>query len=86
VGDAQIDPYGSTLFSTSDTLRLRDRLQSLRAQIEAKPEAWSITDSSSIETRTIVLRRDEILTTIDRTVLMCETAMKQAGGLAFGGD
>jgi hypothetical protein len=86
VGDAQIDPYGGTEFSTADTRRLRDHLSSLRGYIEAKPREWSVTETNAIGPKTINLRQDAVLAVIDKTLSMCEQAISRNGGLAFGGD
>jgi len=86
VGDAPIDPYDGTQFSTADTRRLRDRLSSLRGYIEAKPKEWSVTETSASEAKIIHLRQESVLATIDKTLWMCEQAIAKGGGLAFGGD
>src|SRR5436305_1359427 len=86
VGDAQIDPYGGTEFSTADTRRVRERLSCLRGYIEAKPKEWSVTETGATEPKVIQLRQDSVLATIDKTLSMCEQAIAKGGGLAFGGD
>jgi hypothetical protein len=86
VGNTQIDLYDGTEFSTADTRRLGDRLSALRGYIEAKPKEWSVTETSATEPMVIRLRQESVLATIDKTLSMCEQAMANGGGLAFGGD
>jgi hypothetical protein len=86
VGDARIDPYGGTHFSTVDVIRLRARLSDLRGYIEAKPAEWTVTESSVNHSHTITLRQDEVLRVIDKTMEMTDRAIAEGGGLFFAGD
>lgn len=86
VGDSLIDPYGSTEFGEADLRRLRDHLIWSRAAFEAKPEAWSITESFAGQSRKIMLDRAKVLAVVDRTLEMIEFALPRRGTLVFGGD
>lgn len=86
VGDIPIDPYGGTEFREPDLQRLREHLRAFRYYVEAKPETWSISESSPGQERTIRLERQKILMVIDRTLEMIEIALRRGGTLIFRGD
>ncbi|HWE39595.1 MAG TPA: hypothetical protein VG406_23805, partial [Isosphaeraceae bacterium] len=86
VGDTPIDPYGGTEFRQADLIRLREHLRWHRSVFEAKPDAWSVTESSGDRSTTIMLERDKILAVVDKTFDMIEFALARAGTLVFRGD
>jgi hypothetical protein len=86
VGETPIDEYGRTEFREGDLRRLREHLDYYRGIFEAKPTAWSVTESAGGQSRTIHLEQDKILAVIDKTLAMIEVALNGGGTIVFRGD
>ncbi len=85
-GDIPIDPYGSTVFQTSDLIRLLRHIEYLPTYFKSKPAKWSVSDESKSEKKAITLERDKIVELFDKTILMVLLAIESGGTIVFGGD
>ena len=86
MGGPPVDPYDGAAFEQADLHRLRAHLRYHRGGFEAKPDAWSITETMGNQSRTIRLEREKILRCIDKTLHMIEVALAAGGTIVFYGD
>jgi hypothetical protein len=86
VGDKPIDEYGSTVFDIASIERLRTHLQRQCSYLEGKEPLWRITETSAQGSHSYEVRRDVVISIIDKTVEMIGVALKLNGQLLFRGD
>jgi len=86
VGGAGIDPYDGGIYQGEDLKRLRKRLQNWREVFASKPTQWTVTDSSAMDAKNLVLKRKIVLAMFDKTIRMIDIAMSKGGVLVFRGD
>src|SRR4029450_9554248 len=86
VGDSPIDPYGGTQFKESDLRRLGEHLRFNHDVFEAKPDSWTVTETSGSQSSVIRLERKKVLSVTDKTMEMIEYALANGGTFIFRGD
>jgi hypothetical protein len=86
VGGASIDPYDGGVYRGEDLHRLRKRLVSWRDVVKAKPTKWTVTDSSALDAKRVVLERERVMAIIDKTIAMIDIAINKGGVIVFRGD
>ena len=70
----------------SDLRRLREHLRYHHKAFEAKPDSWTVTETSGNETIVIRLERKKVLLVIGKTLEMIEYALANGGTFIFRGD
>jgi len=86
VGDSPIDPYGGTRFMESDLRRLREHLRYHHEFFEAKPDSWTVTETSGNQSTVLRLERKQAMAVIGKTLEMIEYALANGGTFIFRGD
>jgi hypothetical protein len=86
VGGEGIDPYDGGIYGGEDLNRLRKRLENWREVFAGKPTRWTVTDSSAVDAKSLVLERKTVLAIFDKTIRMIDIAMSKEGVLVFRGD
>nr|WP_315426121.1 hypothetical protein [uncultured Albidiferax sp.] len=86
VGDQPVDEYGGTIFDTAAVVRLKTHLLWQRSYIEAKPDSWTVTETTNGGEETAEIKRDEVLRVIDKTIDMATRAEDLKAQFRFRGD